>query len=42
MVYQIFDTGVIVNFIWFVINTIMILGLVYKVFYSQKIDFFAS
>ena len=27
MVYQIFDTGVTVNFIWFAINTIIILGL---------------
>lgn len=27
MVYQIFDTGVTINFIWFAINTIIILGL---------------
>ena len=30
MVYQIFDTGVTVNFIWFAINTIIILGLYIK------------
>lgn len=30
MVYQIFDTGVAVNFIWFAINTIIILGLYIK------------
>lgn len=30
MVYQIFDTGVTINFIWFAINTIIILGLYIK------------
>ena len=30
MVYQIFDTGVTVNFIWFAINTIIIWGLYIK------------
>ena len=30
MVYQIFDTGVTINFIWFAINTIIFLGLYIK------------
>ena len=38
MVYQIFDTGVTVNFIWFAINTIIILGLYIK-FHSICLPF---
>ena len=37
MVYQIFDTGVTINFIWFAINTIIILGLYIKLRRKWKI-----
>ena len=37
MVYQIFDTGVTINFIWFAINTIIFLGLYIKLRRKWKI-----
>ena len=39
MIYQIFDAGVIVNFIWFVINMLIILGMYMKFRFTQKNEY---